>query len=72
MKIPTNSLSAEALRSIIEAFVLREGTDYGPAEHDLDSKCAAVLRQLEAGEAEIDFDPDTESIDIRPTRTAKP
>ena len=66
MKIPMSSLSEEALRSIIEAFVLREGTDYGPSEHDLDAKCAAVLRQLRAGEAEIDFDPDTESVDIRP------
>ncbi len=70
MKIPLASLSAEALRSIIESFVLREGTDYGDeqrsGEHALDAKCAAVLRQLEAGEAEIDFDPDTETIDIRP------
>ena len=70
MKIPISSLSQDALRSIIESFVLREGTDYGDeqqaGEHDLDAKCAAVLRQLEAGEAEINFDPDTETIDIRP------
>ena len=70
MKIPLSSLSAEALHSIIEGFVLREGTDYGqeahPGEHGLDAKCAAVQRQLEAGEAEIDFDPETETIDIRP------
>lgn len=69
MKIPHSSLSADALRSIIESFVLREGTDYGdeqhPGEHGLDAKCAAVLRQLEAGEAEIDFDPETETIDVR-------
>ena len=70
MKIPTSSLSQDALRSIIESFVLREGTDYGDeqrtGEHDLEAKCAAVLRQLEAGDAEISFDPDTETIDIRP------
>ena len=70
MKIPISSLSQDALRSIIESFVLREGTDYGDeqqaGEHDLDAKCAAVLRQLEAGEAEINFDPETETIDIRP------
>ena len=69
MKIPHASLSAAALRSIIESFVLREGTDYGdeqqPGEHGLDEKCAAVLRQLEAGEAEINFDPETETIDVR-------
>ncbi len=65
MKIPLASLSTDALRSIIESFVLREGTDYGGAEQDLDAKCAAVQRQLEAAEAEIDFDPETETIDIR-------
>lgn len=74
MRIPLSSLSADALRSIIESFVLREGTDYGqeihPGEHGLDAKCAAVQRQLEAGDAEIDFDPETETIDIRPTGAA--
>ncbi len=65
MRIPISSLSADALRSIIEAFVLREGTDYGHQDHDLEAKCAAVRRQLEAGEAEIDFDPGSESVDIR-------
>ncbi len=66
MKIPVSSLSGDVLRSIIEGFVLREGTDYGPADYDLDAKCQAVLRQLEAGEAVIDFDPATETVDIRP------
>lgn len=66
MKIPLTSLSEEALERIIEAFVLREGTDYGHAEHDLASKCRAVRRQLQSGTAEIDFDPETETVDIRP------
>lgn len=70
MKIPLSSLSTDSLRSIIESFVLREGTDYGlehsPAELSLDAKCAAVQRQLESGEAEINFDPETETVDIRP------
>ena len=66
MKIPVSSLSTEVLLSIIEGFVLREGTDYGPGEHDLQTKSQAVMRQLQAGEAEIDFDPTTETVDIRP------
>ncbi len=66
MKIPLSDLTESALAGIIEAFVLREGTDYGPADHDLESKCRAVRRQLEKGEAEIDFDPVSESVDIRP------
>ena len=65
MKIPISNLSPEVLLSIIEGFVLREGTDYGPGEHDLESKRQAVLRQLQAGDAEIDFDPETETLDIR-------
>ena len=65
MKIPLETLSEEALAGIIEAFVLREGTDYGPREHDLRTKCLAVRRQLESGEAEIDYDPVADTVDIR-------
>jgi uncharacterized protein YheU (UPF0270 family) len=65
MKIPLDGLSEPALANIIESFVLREGTDYGERETDLASKCAAVRRQLAAGEAELHFDPETETIDIR-------
>jgi len=66
VKIPVASLSRSALDGIIESFVLREGTDYGHGEHDLAAKCRAVRRQLESGEAEIDFDPETQTVDIRP------
>ena len=66
MIIPYKSLSDDALASIIEAFVLREGTDYGDAEHGLASKCDEVRLQLERGEAALDFDPTTQTIDIRP------
>jgi uncharacterized protein YheU (UPF0270 family) len=49
---------------VIESFVLREGTDYGEREYSLDDKVAHVRQQLERGEARIEFDPDTESLDI--------
>jgi uncharacterized protein YheU (UPF0270 family) len=65
VKILLENLSESALAGIIESFVLREGTDYGHGDHDLVAKCQAVRRQLEAGEAEINFDPETETIDIR-------
>lgn len=66
VKIPLTDLSEAALAGIIESFVLREGTDYGPGEYQLAAKCLAVRRQLEAGEAEIDFDPASGTVDIRP------
>ncbi len=62
--IPFRELSAEALRSVIESFVLREGTDYGTAEFSLEQKVLHVMRQLERGEAKIMFDPDSETVNI--------
>lgn len=62
--IPHRELSAEALRGVLESFVLREGTDYGEREVSLDRKVAQVLRQLERGEAQIIFDTTLQSIDI--------
>lgn len=67
MEVPADQLAAETLRAVVEAFVLREGTDYGRQEASLDAKVAQVLRQLEYGDAQILFDPATETIDIVPT-----
>ena len=69
--IPHSELSAEALRGVLESFVLREGTDYGEREVALDQKVAQVLRQLERGEAQIVFDTTLESIDIVVSKPAK-
>ncbi len=66
--VPHSELSADALRSVVESFVLREGTDYGEREFSLEQKLAHVYRQLERAEAQIVFDPSTETIDIVPTR----
>ena len=66
MEIPLNAVSDEALAGIIEAFVLREGTDYGHADFSLERKCAAVRRQLERGEAKLVFDQVTRSPNIVP------
>ncbi len=65
VKIPLEELSAEVLAGIVDEFVLREGTDYG-RDYTLDQKRDQVIRSLRAGEAEIYFDPITESVDIRP------
>lgn len=62
--VPHTELSADALRGVIESFVLREGTEYGTRDYSLDEKVAHVMRQLERNEAQILFYPVTESIDI--------
>jgi uncharacterized protein YheU (UPF0270 family) len=65
VEVPAAELSAATLQSLIEAFVLREGTEYGPQEVPLATKVAQVIQQLRRGEARIVFDPATESVDIR-------
>lgn len=62
--IPYSELSDDALIGVIRAFVLREGTDYGEREFTLEEKVANVRAQLESGEAQILFDPDSASVDI--------
>ena len=60
-------MSAEALIGVIKLFVLREGTDYGEREFTLEQKVARVRAQLEKGDAQILFDPESSSIDILKT-----
>ena len=62
--VPHRELNGELLRAVIESFVLREGTDYGEQELSLDQKVTGVIRQLERGEAQIVFDPQTESVHV--------
>jgi len=66
--VPWAALAPQTLQAVIESFVLREGTDYGTEEVPLATKVSQVRRQLERGEAQILFDPVTESVDIRTVR----
>ena len=71
IEVPHEALSGEALRGVVEAFVLREGTDYGEKEVPLDVKVAEVMHRLERREARIVFDPRTQSVDILPVRESR-
>lgn len=64
MEIPHRELSEMALRGVVESFVLREGTEYGQRDYSLEEKIAAVIRQLDRGEAVIVFDADTDTVSI--------
>jgi hypothetical protein len=65
VQIPHELLSPDALRGVIEAFVLREGTDYGAREFTHEEKVQQVLEGLKRGEVQILFDPDTETVTLR-------
>ena len=67
MMIPHRMLSPEALHGVIEAFITREGTDYGLHEVPLATKVAQVRQQLDTGTAVIVYDEATESYTIQPT-----
>jgi uncharacterized protein YheU (UPF0270 family) len=62
--VPPTELAADLLHAVVESFVLREGTDYGERELSLAEKVARVMTQLKKGEANIVFDPESESISI--------
>lgn len=64
VEIPYSELSEEALRGVVEYFVLREGTDYGRHVYSLEEKVEQVLAQLRDGRARIVFDATTESVDV--------
>ena len=64
VELSPGDLSPEALRSLVEEFVTRDGTDYGDVERSVEEKRAQVTAQLASGEARIVFDPEAESATI--------
>ena len=64
MQIPHEQLSAVALRAVVEEFVSRDGTDHSPIEQRIER----VLNQLKIGLAELHYDQETETTNIRLTK----
>lgn len=64
MIIPPERLTQEVLRSVIESFITREGTDYGEHEYDLSEKVEQVWPKVVSGAILIVFDPETESVSL--------
>lgn len=64
IEIPASQLDEETLFSLIQEFVLREGTDYGAQEILLETKVNQVRRQLERKDVGIYFDPATETVNL--------
>lgn len=68
LQIPPDLLSPQALHGVLEEFVLREGTDYGPQDWSLQQKVEQVRAQLQRGEAHLMYDPQTQSVTLVTTR----
>jgi len=62
IKIPFDRLTPETLRSVIDEFVTRDGTDLAEAE----TKISKVKDLLQRGEVEIWFDEATSTCNILP------
>lgn len=66
MIIPWQDIAPDTLENLIEAFVLREGTDYGESERSLEQKVTDVKRQLQCGEAIVVWSELHETVNIMP------
>ena len=65
--VPFQEIPAESLKSLVTSFVLREGTDYGEVEIELDTKVEQVLIAIKNGTAQIIYSEVEESFDVVPT-----
>tara|TARA_Y100000310_G_scaffold185281_1_gene185357 strand:- start:7278 stop:7511 length:234 start_codon:yes stop_codon:yes gene_type:complete len=72
MIIPIDALEADTLYSLAEAFVLREGTDYGEQEVALEVKVQQVLERLKQGDAVLVYSELYESVDIKRKEDIQP
>jgi len=64
VKIPIDQLSPEALQSVIEEFISRNGTDYGITDVPLETKMQQVKRQLKSGQAVLVYDEAVQTCNI--------
>ncbi len=66
MIIPWRDLDPDTLDNLLEAFVLREGTDYGEQERTLAEKVDDVRRQLTSGDVVLVWSELHETVNIMP------
>jgi uncharacterized protein YheU (UPF0270 family) len=66
MMIHWKELAPETLDSVIEGFVLREGTDYGEQERTLEQTVEDVRRQLKSGDVVLVWSELHETLNIMP------
>lgn len=64
MIVPWQQISPDALNSIIEEFVMREGTDYGEAEVSFEQKKLEVKQQLGNGSVVLVYSEIHETVNL--------
>jgi uncharacterized protein len=64
VEVSYEQLEFSTLKMLVEEFIMREGTDYGKVEMDLDQKIDMVIRQLKNGDAALMWDTDLQSSNI--------
>jgi uncharacterized protein YheU (UPF0270 family) len=62
--IPVEQINTDTLDNLIEAFITREGTDYGANEVSLAEKVRQIKKQLRMGDIVVVFDAASESANI--------
>ncbi|WP_286270351.1 YheU family protein [Thalassotalea hakodatensis] len=68
MIIPLDAIDSDTLNNIIEAFILREGTDYGEQEASMLEKIAMVKMQLQQGRAVLVYSELHQNVNILPAK----
>ena len=66
MIIPFEELEEDTLISLVESFILREGTDYGDDEVSLEEKSSQIIQQIKTGKILIVYSELHESCDLMP------
>ena len=66
VNIPAAALSEVALLGVIDDYINREGTDYGPEPIGLAQKRLAIKRELDSGRAMITYDTQSQTTTIVP------
>ena len=71
IEVDPDKLSKEALRGVIEDYILRSGTDYGSVEVSNEVKVKQVHKQLMQKTVKLVYDPNTESVTLMTERDFK-
>ncbi len=64
VEVPHGDLDPATLRAVVEAFLTREGTDYGAVELTLEQKVDQALGGLRRGDAFLVWEANTETVRV--------